>query len=591
MDKTLLKKIDEEMLKLLKSAEFKDEELEFLDEFVSNNSFGKMESIKKLDNKEVLIAYVCSQSKSITFDEITEFANRNEDIINNPDSEEYDTLFKTLFIVKGSKELDEDLPKEIKDDLDLINTRLAIFENTYGIDTIDFIEMLEKDQHAFGEANALLCAIKGTKEEITEIENYMRQDMIIGKPKYDFSDLIEAYNKISNYYNNKNKQRKKRLSKIKKQITNLQDLKKMYRREIEKDEITMISKMLNLVENEEIKKELIKNIYEHNLPIYKETENAYKKMSGDYKNKIKIILDKYNIKCDIKQINNNIELEDLEYELSILTKYEFKDVQTIIDIVNNTNIEIIDSINQIFNSGCITLEFIRNNPSIFNKNLKNSNYPVLLKNIKVIKDSDINPKLFAKTPEVLITENERFKNNIRVLDEYKLKGKLKKINSYRFLALDDLDIKIDKILELGFEDLLKEDLYLLNYSYTSWDKVLIMKEIGEVPKTIEELKEILKDNSYILDSELNEYKSNYSVTEEKTVDITKLEEFDNTKRTYNVNGILLSKNKIKRYTKDNKIKIGDVVKNSPISEEEYIVLFETLTQDINKVDTTKPNMI
>ena len=570
MDKTLLKKIDEEMLKLLKSAEFKDEELEFLDEFVSNNSFGKMESIKKLDNKEVLIAYVCSQSKSITFDEITEFANRNEDIINNPDSEEYDTLFKTLFIVKGSKELDEDLPKEIKDDLDLINTRLAIFENTYGIDTIDFIEMLEKDQHAFGEANALLCAIKA---------------------KYDFSDLIEAYNKISNYYNNKNKQRKKRLSKIKKQITNLQDLKKMYRREIEKDEITMISKMLNLVENEEIKKELIKNIYEHNLPIYKETENAYKKMSGDYKNKIKIILDKYNIKCDIKQINNNIELEDLEYELSILTKYEFKDVQTIIDIVNNTNIEIIDSINQIFNSGCITLEFIRNNPSIFNKNLKNSNYPVLLKNIKVIKDSDINPKLFAKTPEVLITENERFKNNIRVLDEYKLKGKLKKINSYRFLALDDLDIKIDKILELGFEDLLKEDLYLLNYSYTSWDKVLIMKEIGEVPKTIEELKEILKDNSYILDSELNEYKSNYSVTEEKTVDITKLEEFDNTKRTYNVNGVLLSKNKIKRYTKDNKIKIGDVVKNSPISEEEYIVLFETLTQDINKVDTTKPNMI
>ena len=165
--------------------------------------------------------------------------------------------------------------------------------------------------------------------------------------------------------------------------------------------------MLNLVENEDIKKELIKNIYEHNLPIYQKVENEYKKMSNDYKNKIKIVLDKYKIKYDIKQVNKNIELEDLEYELSILTKYGFEDNKTIIEIINSTNIEIIDSINSLFNSGCITLDFIRNNILIFNKDFKtdSSAYPTLIKNIKNIKDNEINPRLFSKTPEVLLTDN------------------------------------------------------------------------------------------------------------------------------------------------------------------------------------------
>ncbi|MBE6157277.1 MAG: hypothetical protein E7160_00565 [Firmicutes bacterium] len=592
MNKAVFRKIDDEILRLLNEYEEEDMESKFLDMFLEENSFNNINGVMNLSPQDILIAFVCSNSNVITYDEIKKFAQDNKRLLLGSSYYEYYKLFKILFTFKLMDPRNiEKLNEKQKQQYETMQVSVKFIEKQYDVDTKEIMAMLDKDQDAFGEANALVCSIKRAQEEVREIENYVKKHGLENDSKYELKDLMSAYSTIKDYYTNKEKSRKRKNNKIQKQIDNLQDLKPLLRKEMEKEEISSISKILNLVENPELKKEVIKTIYEHNKDVYEETEKKYEKLAGDHKNKIKKILDKYNIKYDVNKINKDIEIDDLKFILEIISKYDFESIEELVYIINNTNTEIVDSINKLYINGCITLDFIKNNLSIFNKNFKSSTYPILIKNIKIIKDHELNPRMFSKTPEVLLTDNEIFSNNIKVLEDYKLKGKLKKTNSYRFLALDDLDIKLDKILELGFEEFLKKDLYLLNYSYNSWDKVFIMKEIGEVPETIEELKEVLKDNSYISDSELSDYMMKNNEIEDEEINVDTLEKYDNTTRTYNINGVLISKNKVKRYQKDNKIKISEVIKDSLILKEEQQIIYDALKYNVNGFDIITGNMI
>ena len=572
MNKTIFNKLDDEMLRLLKSYKEEDQEIKFLGRFLNDNSFNSIEGIAKLDLKDALLAFVCAKSKTITYEEMKEMVDSNKSLIDKTDSEKYDSLFRALILDMHPDEY-EHVVNGI-DYYELAKTSLSLTETNYKADINKLKALFKKDITQFGEANALIAVLKEIQQEQKELSNIMnpKECNTYLKDKYKISEVMNAFKEVADYYNSRIKKIKKENKHIEKQIIDLRNAKKLYRQELEETEITKISKILSLVENKELKKELIEGIHNKNNPIYKEVETEYKKMSNDYKSKIKIILDKYEIKCDVKRIDKSIELEDLEYELDLLKKYGFKDSEEIIRIINNTTKEIVEVINNLFNSGCITLEFINNNVTIFNKDFNNSRYPTLLKNIKVVKDNEINPKLFSKTPEVLLTENEKFIKNFNVLTDYDLKNVLKKTDSYRFLSYDNLDRRIDKILELGFENYILEDLSLLNYNDVSWNKLYIMKEIGETPTTLKELKKMLKDNNLIMDSELDEYICSYSEENNDELDLDRLEEFSNTNRTYNFNGVLISKNKVCRNSINNKTSLNYITKESVLSEDEYNII-------------------
>ena len=62
--------------------------------------------------------------------------------------------------------------------------------------------------------------------------------------------------------------------------------------------------------------------------------------------------------------------------------------------------------------------------------------------------------------EVILSDADLLKQNIKSLKEYSLFKNIKKCESYSFLISDDRVDKMDKVLELGFEKHVQEDMTL-----------------------------------------------------------------------------------------------------------------------------------
>ena len=154
---------------------------------------------------------------------------------------------------------------------------------------------------------------------------------------------------------------------------------------------------------------------------------------------------------------------------------------------------------------------------------------------------------------------------------------MSKTKQYTFLGKSDIESIIDTILELGLEPLLEQGLDLLNYDAKKWLRMRVLKELEEMPsdsKTITEVLELEKDQFFIPEDIIENYifrespKSPEITTQEENVgeeEIRKqLNSFQQTKRTYNIDGVILSKNKVDRNLRN--------VVQEPISTRDKIYL-------------------
>ena len=134
------------------------------------------------------------------------------------------------------------------------------------------------------------------------------------------------------------------------------------------------------------------------------------------------------------------------------------------------------------------------------------------------------------------------------MKEYDLIKYIKGQNDYSFLGSSNLTTKIDKFLELGYEEFVKEEITLLNED--NIDRVYVLKSIGAMPKTKEELLDCLRSDKFLIsDDKREEYINNVvsSIVTDFKLDIDSIiSDYDNTNRTICINGVILSKNRIRR---------------------------------------------
>ena len=127
--------------------------------------------------------------------------------------------------------------------------------------------------------------------------------------------------------------------------------------------------------------------------------------------------------------------------------------------------------------------------------------------------------------------------------------------NYNFLSNKDLASSIDVLLELGYESYLEEDIELLNYA-NYFKRLQVLKSLNMPVSSKEELLSILTtEKFFIADDALDSYIYNatpYNLPTRVTVipeakkknpDIERLADYQETIRTYNVGGVIFSKNK------------------------------------------------
>ncbi len=241
-----------------------------------------------------------------------------------------------------------------------------------------------------------------------------------------------------------------------------------------------------------------------------------------------------------------MDIAEVADALEKLSKIEL-DKDTILNILNSSSISSINSVYDYLSKGYISQEFVKNNIDIFN-----TSYDNFVNNITYFLDKSISVSLVQKCENNLNKDPNLVKRNIDSLEEYDLLKYLKKTNNNLFVSEDNLTERIDGLLELGFESELKEGLDLLNYDLDSIKKIKLCIELGVDIKEIDSM--LVNGLSDIPNDSLSDYlysaveynKPVSDLVKSKDEFLDSLSEYEDGKRLYNIDGVIISKNKVKR---------------------------------------------
>ena len=258
------------------------------------------------------------------------------------------------------------------------------------------------------------------------------------------------------------------------------------------------------------------------------------------------------------------------------------------EILQITDIETFNQVISFFVNNTLTSKITDITPMLFDKD--SDEYKNLLVNTKMLKEQGINPRNFEETQIIFISDPSIVQRNIEFLKAYSFDKSIIKGIDYKFLLNENLLEVLDLFIELGLESFLEEDLSILNY-YKNINRIRVMKELNIPITSLDELKEILTTDQFLLsDEDIMKYVEQIDPTSIKMDDIPdeipRLKQFEST-RTYNINGVILSKNRVQRNyceSKDdeeieNKL-MYSILHTSIMTQTEYETVKQSLTNSL-----------
>lgn len=609
----ILKRLEKEQEKL-ESLFIEDSgEAEFFKNFLTNNSFQGVDKLVDIDLCELLIAYICCRSDKIDFKFAKPRVYSNEIFLNTAPKKYINKIFQDVICSDVTIDDDEMESLKSKRRVKQVNDR---YEESFKefteidcdahvgiLDQFDLLELLKKDKDTVIVGAGLITSLKGLKEDMRDYQ--FLENKVTSTSKKDFNkqmskickmvinEQIEEDYKLENIYNILNvvqeygrriiKMDKQKKKTIKTNLSNYKELELFLKKNKDKEEITQIPAVLSKIESEEIRIMVLMQIYVRNELYYNKLEKEYNELSTNSINKYKVLFNKYNLDLDKYEIDFSNDINEIEEIINKLNSLNITDSEEVISILNVTNINTVNSLYELMSVGYIEQQLLLENRDLFNKFGGCTN---LYKNIELLQSRNLSVSNIKKMQNILIKDPDKIGENIKILEEYELFKYLKKTSAYDFLDKDNLENILDTVLELGFEKLLKKDLSILNNNEESWKKIIILNKLNIFTDNIDELNEILNSKNVISeDSKLDDYIfdiSKYREEFESNLELSKdvflnaLESEENTNYTYNLNGTLISKNKVKRNlenlegdTLSSKDIFNVIVSNKILDNDEY----------------------
>lgn len=353
--------------------------------------------------------------------------------------------------------------------------------------------------------------------------------------------------------------------------------------EIDDSEIVNVKNFITKIPSEEIKLEILKFIYKHNMELYKNIEKEYHDLSNNDVYHYKLLLSKYGLSLnddDLKIIMSK-SLEELEDILGLLRSMGIKDLEYIVSVLKITSLDTISRLNSLFQVSVLSSNTLKNNLSLFDS--ESSLYLTLNRNVSLLEEKGINLKLF-KDSNALFFPCDLFSKNIETLDSYSLLPSFNKTSSFEFLKSHTLDCYIDILLELGYESYLTQDLDILNYK-SRFNRLRLLKELNIPIGSKKELIDVVSsDKFYVSDQNIDSYLYNaclYNMpnvsrlsTKRDSSDL-KLDKFLISPRLYSFDGVLISKNRVMRNSMfvDSNCSLNDKVL--------YCILYGSVLNDLD----------
>lgn len=567
----LLKQIEKNKDNLQAKLNEPNEESDFFREFSSKLSLNVMNNLVRFDILDFIKARFLASIKDKNYEEISAvieeirplfnfqmqpiaFFNLFENIANLIVSVEKDDL---LNIIKNKKR-----KKLNKDDKKRVLTIENIQKNA-NINIENFIRLCYDQIEIVANTIELMVALykfKETHEYFSQIKagalssevkkQLTKAEKEFFEYEYNTKSIEKVIKDIREYSDKVISEEETKKKKISKSFMNYTYTENWIRKIKNGQEITSIPSKVMQLDDEELKKQILEKVYNNNMSIYTQIEKKYNDLSSNSYNRYSLLLGQYGI--DISKYNIDItnDINSVKKMLKLISSLDIKNPHKIVEIINTSKLEIVESINNLVKKGYIDNEYVNNNINIFS-----DSYATLISNIEEFKKEGLSLSSISKLKDSLCEDSDTIQRNIAVLKEYGLFSSLGDCSSASFLNIEQLEQKIDKLLELGMEQLLKDDLSLLNYENSLYDKILLAYKLNIPIEDTNSLHNILSSPFVVSDDDIDTYLFNVSrksldsledININKTDLLELLGKKQSSENVYDFDGVLISKNKVSR---------------------------------------------
>lgn len=583
----------------------KQEEMERYKAGIESLKIKRVKDLDKIKMSEIVILYLHSIMPEVwSIEEVEKITNSSLKFFENSTSDEFDSKSMTLIQMVSKniltrlqkKKIDlsniselkkEDLEADLQEDI----LTLKHYEKE-GIDVktlLPFIAQGKECVIALSIVNFFKCVKEYGQKEL---ETYTEDDLGLTRKEKERALVNAMYNMSGNIIINdiisilkehlialENYQLEQ--EKRSKRVKALKASQNLVTIAMQEPVITNYQSIIRQIPIPELKLETLKLIYSHNLSYQEQIEKRYQELTSKKEVQYQEFAKAFDLPTDNIEDLMKKPLEDLKAMYPLLVSLGIKDQSRQEELLRISTLSRLSGIKILQNKGMISPNFLTENNNLFCEDKKE--FEDLTKNIGFLLSLKLRPTIISKHSEILLSDPNVLSENLRQLQEYELPIDWSKNQDISFLTKPNIENKIDRWLELGYETLLEHHLELLNYSRESIKRLEVLKEIRiPLPETKEDLKVILDSPTFIIpEQEIDTYIQLVDRKENKKEINPSLEAIlkplESTKRTYQVEGNIFSKRKtLRNLSQEEEVTQDTIVKS-------MITGTNLLLSDIEKV--------
>lgn len=583
----------------------KQEEMERYKAGIESLKIKRVKDLDKIKMSEIVILYLHSIMPEVwSIEEVEKITNSSLKFFENSTSDEFDSKSMTLIQMVSKniltrlqkKKIDlsniselkkEDLEADLQEDI----LTLQHYEKE-GIDVktlLPFIAQGKECVIALSIVNFFKCVKEYGQKEL---ETYTEDDLGLTRKEKERALVNAMYNMSGNIIINdiisilkehlialENSQLEQ--EKRSKRVKALKASQNLVTIAMQEPVITNYQSIIRQIPIPELKLETLKLIYSHNLSYQEQIEKRYQELTSKKEVQYQEFAKAFDLPTDNIEDLMKKPLEDLKAMYPLLVSLGIKDQSRQEELLRISTLSRLSGIKILQNKGMISPNFLTENNNLFCEDKKE--FEDLTKNIGFLLSLKLRPTIISKHSEILLSDPNVLSENLRQLQEYELPIDWSKNQDISFLTKPNIENKIDRWLELGYETLLEHHLELLNYSRESIKRLEVLKEIRiPLPETKEDLKAILDSPTFIIpEQEIDTYIQLVDRKENKKEINPSLEAIlkplESTKRTYQVEGNIFSKRKtLRNLSQEEEVTQDTIVKS-------MITGTNLLLSDIEKV--------
>lgn len=492
----IILKIDNKISNIDLSLEYKQIERKILEEILVTSHSFSINSSQIVSVSNVVLSAIILNEKYDDINEVLTLFNKHKEKIDNLSStllEDYCcAVEKMMDETDDIKELVSYLDGDIEKLISGISSKITFGKSNKKIN-LEAVEMFKL--FALADLNLLFITsiIQDLNEKKIELQDYLDsiEEENIDKKKI-FKNIINNYineiykkntidgqlSRIGKYFQQLNKDNKKFIKDKKIKLGNLNELRKFLSNLLEKEEVTNIEKICNIIPIG-LKSEVLRLIDEINQKYYSKLEEEYiDTKENSLANYIdlfnKINIDFTNIPINLQEQILKIKVEKLKHIIKFLEDINVVIDTNIIDTIINTNTEYINNLNKYIEKGMLTKKFIKDNINII---CDEEMYNKLVSNINILLQNDINIiGIDQDSIDIFLKDSLLISSNIELCDKLQINIRTRHLKNYMFLSDELLEEKISGLKEINID--INNNLEVLNSDINIIKRIKICTILG-----------------------------------------------------------------------------------------------------------------